>query len=806
MYKELIHSAFMVLGFGILLSTATEAADPSLVGWWKLDETSGTVATDSSDYSHHGTIHGNPEWVSGIMRGAIELDGVGDYVDIGAVGISNTIPRTVAGWAKASTTAISGWTTVFGFGAAGESASPRFAIEIDPAGNYNYSMGPSYNWPFRSIDTEWHHFAIMSDGYYASGFLDGEFLGGGTGANTTTIDEVRIGNGHGNNYYFPGIIDDVRVYNKALTEEEVKEIMFIPGPEAYNPMPEDGAELSDTWVNLQWSPGNSAASHDVYLGDNFTDVNEGTGNTYRGNQTLPFYLIGFSGFAYPEGLVLGTTYYWRVDEVEVDGVTKHKGDVWSFSVLPKTAYNPYPADGAERIDPTTTFSWEAGFGAVQHQLYFGDNFDDVNNSVEGTLQTTTTYSPNLLEPGKVYYWRIDESGILGTYKGDIWSFTTGDCIVIEDFENYTDNDEENETIWQTWNDGIEIPDNGSHVGYLSAPYIEEDIVHNGSQSMPLFYLNTADVINSEVWRVLEDTRDWSTDNIKELVIWFHGRPESVGSFTEGPDGTYTMTGSGAQIIGNIDEFHYAYKTLNGAGSIVAKIDSVENTNPWARAGVMIRETFYPGSKYAMADVSSGGFATFQGRSETDGNQYQRFGVSQNNITTPHWVKLERDMAGNFTMSRSSDGIAWESIPDGVPQNIQMNSEVYIGLVVTATNADLTCEAVFSNLTMNGMISSQWGEQDIGIKSNAVEPLYVALSNNTGNPAVVYHDDPVAATIDSWTEWVIPLQKFADQGIDLTDIDRISIGLGVKGPLGMQGSGGSGVVYIDDIRLYRPVSK
>jgi hypothetical protein len=206
----------------------------------------------------------------------------------------------------------------------------------------------------------------------------------------------------------------------------------------------------------------------------------------------------------------------------------------------------------------------------------------------------------------------------------------------------------------------------------------------------------------------------------------------------------------------------------------------------------------------MADVSSGGFTTFQGRNETDGNQYQRFGDSLSNITRPHWVKLERDMAGNFTMSHSSDGIAWESIPDGVPQNIQMNSQVYIGLVVTATNADLTCEAVFSNVDITGTVSPQWGNRDIGIESNAVEPLYVSLSNNTGAPAVVYHDDPNAATIDSWTEWVISLQKFADQGVDLTDIDSISIGLGAKGPLGIKGSGGSGVIYIDDIRLYRPI--
>jgi len=77
---------------------------------------------------------------------------------------------------------------------------------------------------------------------------------------------------------------------------------------------------------------------------------------------------------------------------------------------------------------------------------------------------------------------------------------------------------------------------------------------------------------------------------------------------------------------------------------------------------------------------------------------------------------------------------------------------------------------------------------------------VAVSNSAGTPAVVVHDDPAAATTDTWTEWVIPLQAFADQGINLTNVDRIAIGLGTKGNMTI--SGGSGKMFFDDIRLYR----
>ena len=80
-------------------------------------------------------------------------------------------------------------------------------------------------------------------------------------------------------------------------------------------------------------------------------------------------------------------------------------------------------------------------------------------------------------------------------------------------------------------------------------------------------------------------------------------------------------------------------------------------------------------------------------------------------------------------------------------------------------------------------------------------MYVAVSNSTGNPAVVIHDDPAVTTIDTWTEWVIPLSVLTDQGIDLTNVDRIALGLGTRG--NMTVAGGSGKMYFDDIRLNQP---
>jgi hypothetical protein len=89
----------------------------------------------------------------------------------------------------------------------------------------------------------------------------------------------------------------------------------------------------------------------------------------------------------------------------------------------------------------------------------------------------------------------------------------------------------------------------------------------------------------------------------------------------------------------------------------------------------------------------------------------------------------------------------------------------------------------------------------GSPDNAAEPLYVAIANTAGLPATAAHNNPSAVTARSWTQWRVPLQVFADQGINLSNVDTIAIGLGSKSS--MAAVGGSGTMYVDDIRLNRP---
>ncbi len=196
--------------------------------------------------------------------------------------------------------------------------------------------------------------------------------------------------------------------------------------QATAPSPADGAVLESTWASLSWRSGEIAVSHDIYLGEDYDDVENGTGGTFRGNQRSSNFIVGFTGFPYPNGLVPGTTYYWRIDEVnDLLPGSPFKGDVWNFSVPPRTAYDPDPPDGAGFVAPDVILTWTSGFGAKLHTVYFGDNYDEVNNGVVGAPHGSPNYDPGPLEVGKTYYWRVDEFDARTTYKGDVWSFTVG---------------------------------------------------------------------------------------------------------------------------------------------------------------------------------------------------------------------------------------------------------------------------------------------------------------------------------------------------------------------------------------------
>ena len=256
-----------------------------------------------------------------------------------------------------------------------------------------------------------------------------------------------------------------------------------------------------------------------------------------------------------------------------------------------------------------------------------------------------------------------------------------------------------------------------------------------------------------------------------------------------------MTAGGTDIWSTADEFHFAYKEASGAVAIIAKVESVESTDPFAKAGVMIRDTLEPDSVNVALLVTPENGVRFQFRNNAGNITDRNFAEG---VTAPQWVKLERTVGGLVRALYSADGSAWTQVGMGA---ISMKMPVYIGLALTSHEAKLTCEAKFSNVSLpDTTVGQQWTDQDIGITSNEAEPMYVIVADGSGTAATVYHDDPDAALIDSWTEWNIDLKEFGDAGVVLTDVSKLAIGFGDKNN---PQPGGLGLMYFDDVRLYLP---
>ncbi len=177
-----------------------------------------------------------------------------------------------------------------------------------------------------------------------------------------------------------------------------------------------------------------------------------------------------------------------------------------------------------------------------------------------------------------------------------------------------------------------------------------------------------------------------------------GSPGMTGSagYT---NGNWTVAGGGADIWGGADQFHFADTSINGDGTIVANVTSIQNSDPgsgWSKAGVMFRNDNTAGSANVSIVATYGQGVSFQWRG-TDGGQSSFLAVG--GITTPVWVKLVRS-AGTFTGSYSTDGNTWVQVSS---QQITMNSTVLAGLDVTAHNNSARNIATFTNVTATAVV-------------------------------------------------------------------------------------------------------
>jgi len=662
---------------------------------------------------------------------------------------------------------------------------------------------------------------------------------------TMTTTPIQFANTVSYKHYqvmFPVVRDPGVANSMQIAEVELLSPVF----KASEPVPADRAVHQDTWANLGWTPGETAASHDVYFGENYNDVDAGAEGTFYGNQTSPFFIVGFPGFAVPDGLVLGMTYYWRIDEIEVDGTTIHKGPVWRFTVPPKTGYNPKPGDGAKYVDINPTLSWSPGSGARLHYVYFGDNFDEVNNAAGAAQQTTTTYTPGTLEMNKTYYWRVDEFDVAETHKGDVWSFTTvggGGGIKGEYFNNVNLSGTPALTridpsvdlnLTGTTSPGVPIPGDGWSVRWTAdleiifadtftfavncqdgtRLWIDGDLivdqwviptVTSKYYSLPIYLEKGIHSLWLEYFDSGGDAVEqlyWSTPTMEEEIIPAGPlQPPLRANSSIPPDGSVDVKqtiilgwnsgvaaashevyfGTDADAVKNADTGSPEYKGSRQLGSesydpgqlewdttYYWRVDEVNDTNP---------DSPWTGAVWSLTTAN---FLIVEDmESYNDINE----GEPGSNRIYLAWVDGYDNPATNgSTVGHLDPPFAEQTIVHTGFQSMPFAYDNAVG----KSEATLTLTDT-RDWTVKGV--DTLGIWYIGDPANAAETMYVLLNGTAG----VDNPNPNAAQVDEWTEWRVSLSEF---GINLTNVNTITLGL-------RSVTGGTGMMYFDDIRLYPP---
>jgi hypothetical protein len=483
-----------VLMVGLVASASSFDPSAGLVGHWALDETSGTVAADSSTSGNDGTVYGGAWTGDGMIGGALSLDDLDDHVitpgdssiDFGADSFSLCL------WLK---TAVGGQRYYIAnnrTGGLAEAVSIRSwndsqvqMVTQDDDGHITELSVPDANF----ITGEWVHVAavrnITADKLfiYADGVLQGSITDGSVVGINPMTDGLAFGvDTDGWIRYFSGQLDDIRVYDFALDQNDVKALYLL-------------SELS----------------------------------------------------------------------------TK--------------ASNPGPANNATEVAANTILSWTVGISTVWHDVYFGTCFGDVNDAnttvTFGLYKNRQNLDANTYDPcgpldlGKTYYWRIDEVNEVhpnSPWKGDVWSFTVIDYIVVEDFESYG---MVSNPIYDTWLDSLRsVPCppcflfvNGATIALGASYEVPPDPVHGGQQSMWYGYDNTGWTIMmdpipyySEATLPFDPPKDLTEYGVKALVVWFYGDPKADANVPQCQ--MYMALGDSNNNLARIDYGHYRGQDMN----------------------------------------------------------------------------------------------------------------------------------------------------------------------------------------------------------------------------------------------------
>jgi regulation of enolase protein 1 (concanavalin A-like superfamily) len=191
-------------------------------------------------------------------------------------------------------------------------------------------------------------------------------------------------------------------------------------------------------------------------------------------------------------------------------------------------------------------------------------------------------------------------------------------------------------------------------------------------------------------------------------------PDGSASYT---DGVFTIAGGGPDIWGASDEFRFVYQQISGDVEVIARVDSLDDGDPWMKVGVMLRRSLDASSAYAFTAISPGDGLLFQQRAQ-DGDHSTK--VTGAPVSVPAWVRIVRK-GSRVSSYSSADGLAWSQIAS---VTFSLDTSVYAGLAITSHNSSTRAEAQLSNVSVRTIaLPSPQASRDLGSPAVRGSTLY-----------------------------------------------------------------------------------
>jgi len=740
----------LVLVLSLGLAGVVEAGDASLIGWWTLDGDT----LDSSGFENHGTPGGDPTFIAGQFGEALDFDG-NDYLTMDGVADDFTNDDvTMTAWIKTTATGEGDWFS-------NNAVSEQYLLCILGGdvlfyeGGWKPSAGVTVN------DDEWHHIAAPRENMDVKLYVDGVYYPAADFTSVTTFAEgdrwslAQEWDGNTASDFYTGSVDDARIYDRPLTDEEILEVMGGRGPGAASefasgPIPE--TETVDVLrdVVLTWTPGEFAATHDIYFGTTFEDVNTAD----RANPMGILVSQGQTDAAYdPDGVLdFGQTYYWRVDEVNAaPDNTIFKGAIWSFTA----ELFAYPissiiassnAASNEGEGPENTINGSGLNAADQHSILASDMF----LSVPGADSVYIMYEfdqVHKLHEMLVWNYNVKFEWMLGFGLKSVtveYSENGEDWTVLGDVEL------NQATAMPTYEANTTVAFDG-----VSAKFVKLTVNSAwGSLPQPQYGLSEVRFFSIPAQAREPQPGDDATDvSVATMLSWRAGR-EAVShevSFGTDPEAL--------PLVDTVDTTSYAPGALDMGATYYWKIDEVneaEAISTWAGA-------VWSFSTQAFLVVDD--FESY-----TDD-------IDAGEAIFLTWIDGYEVAANGSTVGNIQAPFAETTIVKSGSQSMPM---FYDNSGTSISEAEL---ALAQNWTTSG------------VKSLAI--AFAGAAGNTGQlyvkingTKVLYDGDPADLARGVWQAWNIDLSTV---GGNLSNVTTLAIGI--------EGAGASGVIYVDDIRLY-----